>query len=191
MSLILAIIISYLYGAIPFGYLIAKRKGIDITRIQSGNIGTANVYRSLGFKYGALTFILDGSKGIFTLVLGVLLGVDPLILSVVSILGNLFSPFLKFRGGKGFANLMVFTIFYFIFTGNTTISLFLIIKYLITLALSGITSLSNLLYVVDLNIMSYLAGIYNPLFTLQAVLILYSHRENLVRLLHRVERISY
>ena len=55
--------ISYLLGAIPFGYLIARSKGIDLYKTGSGSIGATNVFRSVGKKWGVLTFLLDALKG--------------------------------------------------------------------------------------------------------------------------------
>jgi len=60
---LLGLVGAYLYGAMPFGYLIALSKGVDIRKIGSGNIGTTNVYRSLGVVFGARTLLLDLSKG--------------------------------------------------------------------------------------------------------------------------------
>src|SRR5262245_27703670 len=61
--LILVLICSYLVGAIPFGYLIAKARGINILQQGSGNIGATNVGRILGRKLGVLVFLLDFLKG--------------------------------------------------------------------------------------------------------------------------------
>ena len=62
-SYIVGIILSYLLGGIPFGYLIAITKGIDIRTEGSGNIGATNVSRVLGRKYGLIIFVLDMLKG--------------------------------------------------------------------------------------------------------------------------------
>jgi len=58
------IITGYLLGSIPFGYIIAKRKNIDITKQGSGNIGATNVSRSLGPKYALLVAVLDILKAL-------------------------------------------------------------------------------------------------------------------------------
>src|ERR1700730_4116847 len=54
---------AYLVGAIPFGDLVARRRGVDILKAGSGNIGATNVGRVLGKKLGILVFLLDGAKG--------------------------------------------------------------------------------------------------------------------------------
>ncbi len=61
--LLLTLILSYLVGAIPFGYLIARWRGVDIMRQGSGNIGATNVGRVLGQRFGILVFLLDFLKG--------------------------------------------------------------------------------------------------------------------------------
>lgn len=107
---ILLIIISYLLGSIPVGFLIGKAKGIDIREHGSKNIGTTNVSRTLGRKYGLITFALDALKG------GIILALfryniipieycilDPMIYGVFAVLGSVFPIFLKFKGGKAVA----------------------------------------------------------------------------------------
>lgn len=107
---------AYLIGAIPFGYLIARARGVDIFKAGSGNIGATNVKRVLGPGPGNLCFALDVLKGLLPtlaagLILGTLgdLGARPiavwvwLLTPVATVLGHMFSPYLGFRGGKGVA----------------------------------------------------------------------------------------
>ncbi len=114
-SYIVGIIISYLIGGIPFGYLIAVAKGIDIRTEGSGNIGATNVGRVLGKMYGLIIFILDLLKG-FLVVLLVPAAVSSAVniptttgnLLVVlcgfcAVLGHAFPVYLKFKGGKAVA----------------------------------------------------------------------------------------
>ncbi len=100
-------VVSFLIGSIPFGYLIAKIKGVDIRNEGSGNIGATNVYRVLGKKYGALTLLLDLSKGLFCVLAARFIfkgDVYAVYIAVVFVmLGHDFSLFLKFKGGKGVA----------------------------------------------------------------------------------------
>src|SRR5260370_41764345 len=60
---LLTLLAAYLLGAIPFGYLLARSRGVDILREGSGNIGATNVSRVLGRRLGILVFILDFAKG--------------------------------------------------------------------------------------------------------------------------------
>jgi len=108
---------AYLIGSIPIGLLFASRRGVDIRKHGSGNIGATNVGRVLGRNWGWLCFVLDVLKGLLP-VLGTgawlgLLGeearITPLSLllwlavGVTAILGHMFSIFIGFRGGKGVA----------------------------------------------------------------------------------------
>ena len=108
------ILVSYLLGSIPFGYLLALTQGKDVRTFGSGNIGATNVFRSIDKRLGILTFILDVAKGC----IGVLLVPDlvsfifgvtpvpaylPLISGVFTVVGHNWTCFLGFRGGKGIA----------------------------------------------------------------------------------------
>ncbi|MCW5765888.1 MAG: glycerol-3-phosphate 1-O-acyltransferase PlsY [Phycisphaeraceae bacterium] len=112
----LGLLATYLLGSIPFGLLIALAKGIDVRRHGSTNIGSANVGRTLGRKYGVLTFLLDGAKGFVPVfvsgwVMGTINRPDTppamawawLAFGVAAILGHIFPVWLKFKGGKGVA----------------------------------------------------------------------------------------
>lgn len=99
---------SYLLGSIPFGYLIAKfGHGTDIRAKGSGNIGAANVTRTLGRGAGVLTLLLDAAKGCVAVWLAAWLTEgDPgsmIAAALAAIVGHMFTIFLKFRGGKGVA----------------------------------------------------------------------------------------
>jgi acyl-phosphate glycerol 3-phosphate acyltransferase len=114
---IFAVLISYLVGAIPFGYLIARWRGVDILKVGSGNIGATNVGRVLGRRFGLLVFVLDFAKGAIpagTAILlrnslrfsegsGNLVNALPVLAGLASFVGHLFPIFLRFRGGKGVA----------------------------------------------------------------------------------------
>ena len=181
-------LIVFLYSSIPFGYLISRRRGIDITKVGSKNIGAANVYRVLGLKFGILTFLLDFSKGALAFFLGIIFNKNPFYLELLSLISNIHSIFLRFRGGKGFANLLGFLFFYFFFNNKTLLIKFLLF-YFIILILTGITSLSNILSLTFL-LLCNLNQNLSLNFLAFLILIVYSHRENIVRLLKREERIT-
>jgi len=63
LNVLIAILFGYLVGSVPFGYIIAKMRGVDIQQVGSGNIGATNVFRSVGKGWGLLTFVLDFLKG--------------------------------------------------------------------------------------------------------------------------------
>lgn len=97
---------AYLVGAIPFGVLVARAKGIDIMKAGSGNIGATNVFRTLGVGPGLLVFILDAAKGWLPVFVAMQLLGDPFMAFLVGVgafVGHCYSPYLRFRGGKGVA----------------------------------------------------------------------------------------
>ncbi len=111
---LLALVVSYLIGAIPFGWLIARSRGVDLFHAGSGNIGATNVGRVLGRKYGLIVFVLDFAKGAVPVALSRLLpgavheafGLPHSLevgMGLCAFLGHLFPVYLGFRGGKGVA----------------------------------------------------------------------------------------
>lgn len=106
--LYLALGLSYLCGAIPFGLIAGKLRGIDVRTAGSGNIGTTNVWRLLGPRVGAAVFVLDVLKGLAPLfIVGALMStpshLGTALGAVLAVLGHTFSVFLGFKGGKGVA----------------------------------------------------------------------------------------
>src|SRR5436853_5171547 len=111
LPIILGVLLSYFLGAVPFGYLIARARGVDIIHAGSGNIGATNVGRVLGRKFGLLAFALDFLKGVVPALAATLLSrqVKPdlpadtlgVTAGVMAFLGHLFPVYLCFRGGKG------------------------------------------------------------------------------------------
>lgn len=107
---ILFLILAYLLGSIPTGFLIGKSKGIDIRKHGSNNIGATNTARLLGKKYFLLVLFLDGLKGfifVFLFRYGFLPHewclLSPIVYGIASTLGHVFPIFLKFKGGKAVA----------------------------------------------------------------------------------------
>lgn len=107
----IALIAAYLIGGIPFGLIVVKLKsGTDIRESGSGNIGATNVLRTTGRGAGILTLLLDAAKGLFavwladTLTHGDILWMSFAALAVL--LGHVFSPYLKFTGGKAVASFL-------------------------------------------------------------------------------------
>ena len=104
----LAVVAAYLIGAVPVGYLVAKAFGVgDIRRQGSGNIGATNVMRTLGRLPGILTLLADIAKGYGAVAAGAaLVEAQPGVTAacaVAAVVGNCWSVFLGFRGGKGVA----------------------------------------------------------------------------------------
>ncbi len=113
MGFVAIILISYLIGSIPSGYLAGRLAGVDIRRQGSGNIGATNVTRALGKRYGYPVFLADFSKGLTSILLAPLIGhffgtssspeVCRIVAGVFVVVGNAFPIWLRFRGGKGVA----------------------------------------------------------------------------------------
>lgn len=114
MKLVLAMVISYLLGSIPTGYILTKAlKGVDIRRFGSGNFGATNVFRVVSPLAGVVVLVLDMLKGVICVTflgdfaLANLSHLDPilirLVLGVASVCGHNWTVFLKFKGGKGVA----------------------------------------------------------------------------------------
>jgi len=103
-SATIGIVAAYLIGAVPIGYLVGRAFGVaDIRRHGSGNIGAANVLRTVGRLPAFVTLGGDIGKGYLAVVLGAALGAGPSGADPAAVLGNCWSVFLGFRGGKGVA----------------------------------------------------------------------------------------
>jgi len=103
---LLGLLLAYLIGGIPIGYLVAGARGVDIRAVGSGNIGATNVLRGLGKGAAIATLLGDVAKGALAVHLGLWLsGPSPwgAAAAAVVIAGNCWSPFLGFKGGKGMA----------------------------------------------------------------------------------------
>lgn len=116
---IAVVVIGYLLGSIPFGYLVSKRKiKADVRQYGSGRTGATNVLRAAGGKAGALVMGLDLLKGVLAVVFaGLIVGGDYLVVggfglgalvarvlaALAAVVGHIWPVFLKFRGGKGMA----------------------------------------------------------------------------------------
>ena len=186
MNLQLIIIISYFLGSIPFGFLLTKiflKK--DVRAIGSGNIGATNVLRTGNKTIGYSTLILDVLKAVLPLIFIKIYYIDYLyIASLCVFLGHVFPIWLKFKGGKGVATyvgiLCCINLYLGIIFGIIWLITFFIFKY---------SSLSSL--VGSLSIPAINHFIFNDeivfFFIIMFVLIFYTHRENIKRLLNHTE----
>lgn len=107
MNQLLVVIVAFLLGSIPTGYLVARARGIDIRQHGSGNIGATNVFRTLGKPLGIFVFFADTLKGFVAVWLASHFGGAGAWLSIVAavavIVGHNYTPWLGFKGGKGIA----------------------------------------------------------------------------------------
>ncbi len=188
--LVFFIILGYLFGSIPFGYIIAKLKHIDIQKQGSGNIGATNVSRALGLKYAILVGLLDVLKVVLPAVLAkqYLTNDWYICLAILApILGHLFPVWLKFKGGKAVSG--VFASMVVIIGWQYSLIFFLV--WVIALRLIKIMSLTNLIVIwfVPLLFWIYTHSIAYACLGLLYIPILYwSHRENIERLRKGTEK---
>lgn len=192
------VIIAYLLGAIPCGYILGRIKGVDLRAHGSGNIGATNASRVLGKRLGFITFALDLLKGALAVLLPTLIAKDafsPLalldlqpVLALAATLGHCTSPFLKFKGGKGVAT--AFGSFLII---TPVPALLAIILFGMTFKLSRYVSLSSIIaatifpVLVYIDIYRHYSEITWMMAVLTCALIISRHRENIRRLLAGTE----
>jgi glycerol-3-phosphate acyltransferase PlsY len=101
----LVVIAAYLLGSIPFAFLAGRSRGIDLRTVGSGNLGAANVFRTLGREMGIAVMAADILKGVVAVVLARLLTDDPwpAVAAAAAMAGHVFPVWLRFKGGKGVA----------------------------------------------------------------------------------------
>ncbi len=185
MDYIVTALISYLFGSIPFGYLFTKillKK--DIRNVGSGNIGATNVLRTGNKSLGYLTLILDIAKAVVPVIYIKFNYPDLVYMSALcAFLGHLFPIWLKFKGGKGVATfvgiLISINIYYALVFGIVWTLTFLISRY---------SSLSSLFASISIPIYLLIINQSNIIFfIIMFVLIFYTHRENIKRLINKEE----
>jgi glycerol-3-phosphate acyltransferase PlsY len=97
---------GYLAGSIPFAFLLARRRGVDLRHAGSGNVGAANVLRTSGLPNAVIAFVLDAAKGAVAVLVAQRLSTEPatpVAGGLASIIGHIYPVWLGFRGGKGVA----------------------------------------------------------------------------------------
>lgn len=188
---------AYLIGAIPFGFLLARMRGYDIRTLGSGNIGATNVLRSVSKPLGILTFGLDFLKGYLStawlpLLIGKLLNLPAtgglklmLFCGVLTVVGHNWTIFLGFKGGKGVAT----SAGLLLGLAPQAVLLALLAWGILFLA-SGYVSLASIGAAVILGVSVWWPlhlyqreGSWFPLaLTLLALMAIWKHRSNIVRL---------
>ena len=191
-TLLLAAVVGYLLGALPFGYLVAKAKGVNIFEVGSKNPGATNVRRVLGNGPGNLVLLLDAAKGALAVGWMILLSRNgtavepddllPLKITglVAAMLGHSFSCFTKFKGGKSVATgaggfLVLFPL-------GMGIGF---VVFGLTLALSRYVSLASMLGAASLPFAAFAFKQPSPVISLAAMaaaFVIYRHRANLARI---------
>lgn len=210
---ILFLVLAYLIGSIPTGYLIGKSKGIDIRKQGSNNIGATNTARVLGKKYFLLVTILDSMKGfifVFLFRFNILpyewCLLSPILYGVFAVLGHVFPIFLKFKGGKAVATGAGVALGY-----SPVICLVGIIAFVVVYFSTKIVSLGSIIAASSILIFSVVASILtNDIFknlldiptskawplnlwflcgvVIIVLIIIIKHKTNINRLVHNEEK---
>ena len=186
LEIISIILISYLFGSIPFGLILTKIFiGKDIRNIGSGNIGATNVLRSGNKFVGYLTLILDILKAVIPILFIKFYFNDQLYLASLSVfIGHVFPVWLKFRGGKGVA-----TYVGILFCLNYLSGLVFCIIWLLIFFIFKYSSLSSMTSSFCIPIFQYFF-IFDPFYYfyfIMFIMIFYTHRENIKRLINKTE----
>lgn len=106
LTLILACLVSYIFGALPFAHRISRSQGIDIFSIGTGLAGASNVLKNVGRWSGLMVLIFDVAKGALAVIVSGMMGVEGVwifIPACASIFGHWNSIFTRFKGGDGMA----------------------------------------------------------------------------------------
>lgn len=182
------VVAAYLLGSIPFSYLVARRRGVDVRTVGSGNVGATNVMRSAGRAAGLLAFTLDFAKGVVASLVGRAVepeGALPALCAAAAVLGHMYPVWLRFRGGKGVA------------TGAGAFlplvpvpTLAGLAAFAVVLAAGRYVSLASIAGTLVLAVLAFLLGAPPPIVRAAAgtaVLIVWRHRSNLRRIARGTE----
>lgn len=205
---------AYLLGSIPFGLLIGRVRGVDVRRQGSGNIGSTNVGRILGRKWGYLCFLLDVGKGLLPVLWvghylrantmgdgpSTLTSADQwlwLAVGAATIIGHMFSVYLRFRGGKGVATSLgvVLGIWpYFTLTGLFAFAIWLAVwgvsRYVSLASIAAALSFPVGFLLLIWRIPAWHVEEVEPLLVFScamAILVVIRHRSNIQKLLRGTE----
>ena len=179
-NLIIVAVYSYLLGSIPFGLVLTKiflKK--DIREIGSGNIGTTNVLRTGKKSLAVTTLILDLLKGYFSIIITFTYFENLISYSaLICFIGHIFPVWLKFKGGKGVATylgvILALSYKFFLIFGITWLVLSFLFRY---------ASLSSIILSLIVFVYSYFfINNFSLILFIFFVIIVYTHRENIVRL---------
>lgn len=185
-DLLLAIVLGFLCGSIPFGLILTRSAGLgDIREIGSGSIGATNVLRTGNKGLAAATVLLDAAKGAVPVLVAAQVwpGTEGWA-AVAAVAGHCFTPWLRFKGGKGFATAagVLLALAWPAMLACAAI-------WAATLALSRISSVSSMTTVVAAPLVAWGLGypqILTPLIVIAAI-VLVQHRANIGRLLRGEE----
>lgn len=191
---IVFILLSYLMGAIPFGYILIRyRTGENIMEMGSGNVGSTNVRRIAGKKDAIITQFLDMLKGLLPVVVYLYFIKDQMespeylvyCIALATVIGHDFSVFLKFNGGKGVNTTLGASVFLAPFSVFISVAIYFLVKWRFKYV-----SLGSIILGLSLPITELMIHGLGPRFyylTLCMLLIVLLHRSNIRRLIQNQE----
>ena len=186
MELFVISLVSYLFGSIPFGFLLTKYfLSKDVRDIGSGNIGATNVLRTGNKKIGYSTLLLDILKAIIIVIFIKFNYPEFIFISSLCVfLGHVFPIWLKFKGGKGVA-----TYLGILLCINLNYGLIFIITWLIAFLIFRYSSLSSLIATLSIPLYLFIFLNSNDLFffLIMFILVFFTHRQNIKRLINKEE----
>jgi glycerol-3-phosphate acyltransferase PlsY len=201
LTLALVVIISYLFGSIPAGYVAGRIAGVDIRKSGSGNIGATNVTRILGKSYGYPVFAIDFLKGLAAVRVSILIATHAqfprtsteligIIAAVSCVIGHAFPIWLRFKGGKGVATsagslfgLMPIAV---LIGAAVWIIIFQLTRYVSVASIMAAVALPIIIFImISLNQAHATALLYFSICL--AVVVILRHRSNLSRLARGTE----
>ena len=185
---------AYLIGAIPFGFLIGKMRGVDVRTVGSKNIGATNVYRTVGHKWGFLAFFCDFLKGFLPVFLALRFASSvnanlPVYVGLAAVVGHTLTVFMKFRGGKGVA-----TAFGMMVALATYPTLLAFAVFVVTVWLSHYISLGSILAAATLGVLVWFFPCLlavRIIAVLVAIFVIVKHKSNIQRLMKGCENRIY
>lgn len=188
MNVVLLYLGAYLLGAIPFGVIIARLKGVNLLEVGSKNIGATNVWRTLGPGPGAAAMILDIAKGMVPAIIAQQMlhnQVHAFFVGIAAVVGHSLSPFIGFKGGKGVATTGGAML------GSTPlVGLLAFILWVSIIIITRYVSLASIIGIAAVPVFSFLlhdpAPIWITLIFI-AAFVIYRHRANIERLRNGTE----
>ena len=189
MRIVIAVALGYLFGSIPFAFLVTRARGIDIRKVGSGNVGAANVLRTAGVMPAVAVMLLDIAKGAMAVQVARLVTGDLAVVTAAgcaAIVGHIYPAWLGFRGGKGVAASA--GVFGMLAPVATVIAATVFVG---TVVVTRFMSAGSIAGALALAVAVMVGNVPAPVVagaTLAAILIVHRHRDNLSRLVAGTER---
>ncbi len=186
---LISLLIGYFIGCISMGFIVSKVTKTDLRKKGSGNLGTTNALRVLGFRAGLATFLGDIFKGVLAFILCRMIFPDDSLLAGIyagagTILGHDFPFYLKFKGGKGIAS-TIGLVFSLAFVFSPLFAIITIGVGILGVAFSHFISAGSIAFYISIPISAFFLGMPLEvvlLFTALAILAIWLHRANIKRL---------